>query len=43
MKTYGGVDLYTHIILTSHSLEVSGQLHSLAVLPLWIDPPVPIE
>jgi hypothetical protein len=32
MKTYGGVDIYTHV-LTSALLEVSGQLHALAALP----------
>jgi hypothetical protein len=35
MKAYGGVHIYEfHIFLTSAKLEVSGQLHAPAVLPL---------
>jgi hypothetical protein len=40
MKTYGGVDVYIHIFLTS-ALEVSGQLHAPAALPLGKSPRYP--
>jgi hypothetical protein len=33
MKTHGGVDVYTHVFLTSALGEVSGQLHAPATLP----------
>jgi hypothetical protein len=37
MKTYGGVDIWIHV-LTLAVVAVSGQLHALTTLP----PPVPI-
>jgi hypothetical protein len=42
MKTYGRVDVYIHVPLTSAQLEVSGQLHVPAVLIPGKKPPVPI-
>jgi hypothetical protein len=41
MKTYGRVDVWIHILLTS-ALTGSGQLHALAALPPEKEPPVPI-
>jgi hypothetical protein len=41
MKAYGGVDVEINIFLAS-ALEVSGQLHALASLPLGKEPSVPI-
>jgi hypothetical protein len=41
MKAYGGVDLYSHIFLTSALVGGECQLHALAALPSWKEPPVP--
>jgi hypothetical protein len=43
MRTYGGVDVYIHIFLTSVLLEVSGQLHAPAALPPGKEPLVLIR
>jgi hypothetical protein len=34
MKTYGGVEVQLHISWPRHYIEVSGQLHAPATLPL---------
>jgi hypothetical protein len=41
MKAYGGVDVETHVFLTS-ALVGGGQLHAPAALPPGKEPPVPI-
>jgi hypothetical protein len=41
MKTYGGMDLQIHILLTSALVEVSGQLTAPGVLPRRKEPLVP--
>jgi hypothetical protein len=41
MKEYGGVDMYSHIFLTS-ALAGDGQLHAPATLLQGKEPPVPI-
>jgi hypothetical protein len=42
MKTYGGVNVYIHIFLTS-ALEESGQLHGSAALPPGKNRRYPLE
>jgi hypothetical protein len=42
MKTYGGVDVETRVILTSALVEMSCQLHIPAALPPEKEPQVPI-
>jgi hypothetical protein len=43
MKTYWGVDVYSHIFLTSGQLEVSGLLHAPAALPPRKKSPYPLD
>jgi hypothetical protein len=40
MKTYGVVDVWTHVFLTL--ALVSGHLHATAALPPGKEPPLPI-
>jgi hypothetical protein len=42
MKAYGGVDVESHILLTSALAGVSGQLHAKAALSPGKEPPVPM-
>jgi hypothetical protein len=42
MKKYGGVDIYTHIFLTSVLIEEDGQLNEPAALPPEKESPEPI-
>jgi hypothetical protein len=43
MKTYGGDGSIAPWILKQHYMEVGGQLHGLASLPLGRQPPDPLN
>jgi hypothetical protein len=43
MKAYVGVDVQTHIFLTSALARGECQLHASAALPLGKEPPIPTE
>jgi hypothetical protein len=42
MNTYGTAELYLHTFFILYYMEVSGQLHASAALPLGKKPPVTI-